>query len=508
VQVNPAWSLSLTGLSANTTYPITVTAQDVAGNTSAASNSVSFTTGSAPAGGLNFPITADWVINVNTNPTGGPPYNTVAWQKGAARYSLVVFQAYGGLEGATGSTFPTIFSNIRGYATAAGNPNIKLGFYSMQEEWYKTTSSPGATDSVKINALANNLGWRLQGSNYPSGSYVASDGGLPNDWVNNICPSPYCPTYNIATVGQISGPGVVDATKFMTWWEWEFLTQGNFNKMENGGQFGGNGFVANSGVDFIMHDNAFMTNLPAGCWQSTSTQYAKWTQQAIYQQGHSERAAYWRTLQPGILVGANSTYYEGEWTYGFQYLDPSNANLWELPLCEAPVGQPYSMEIQGGLTFNQFITNCSTQEKTLKAGSYSAPIWLSENVANYQQARYNIGCACLLRWYIGVGDNVWYDEFDAGVGQLGWLGAPVGVRSFTPNGQGIILIPYTNGTLYLYPAGTAGSVSGLSPVTLTGLSGWHIHSNGNSDPSINTGLAFTSLTIQPRDCIFTSNTNL
>lgn len=47
VQAAAPFSLNLTGLTAGTTYPVTVTAQDVAGNTSAASASVSFTTTAA-----------------------------------------------------------------------------------------------------------------------------------------------------------------------------------------------------------------------------------------------------------------------------------------------------------------------------------------------------------------------------------------------------------------------------------------------------------------------------
>jgi hypothetical protein len=130
----------------------------------------------------------------------------------------------------------------------------------------------------------------------------------------------------------------------------------------------------------------------------------------------------------------------------------------------------------------------------------------------------------MMRWISSIasyeGDVWWFDEWDGGVGNLNWLGTATGARTFTPtlptSSPAIIVLQFQNGCAYLYPAGNNDSVSGLSAVTIpqaqlvNSSNVWHIHSNSYySDPSINTGAQITAgLTINPRDCIFTSFGNL
>lgn len=501
------------------------------GSTQSAVGSAAYTINTA---GQSFPITyARQLDSPATN------FGDTTWQHNMARYDNVAFISFGGIEGGIGGgqTFSSIFAGMKSYALSNLNGHVvKTGLERMNEEWLQSTSVGGGVDPVKIAALNNNLGWALQASGYPSGSKVAQESVY---WVANSCRAPWCPVYTINTVGSIAGPssasganlGAVTWQQWCAWYEYQADVAGNLHAMGDP-----NTQVANSHVDFVDCDNRFMGPRSTGCWQSNSTVYTNVfsgsgntanTVAPHLQQGYSDYAAVRRALQPGCLIVGNTDYFlfSGNGTNP-QLIDSSQLGLYDIALCEAPVGQQNAYG-----TFNSFnnLLNAlvSMEQVCTPTGK---PCFLMEGSGNgvygdftgaqsgwstsqWRGARYQIGLAALLRHISGVqpqGQNLayWFDEWDAGVGTLNWMGAPIGTRSFTPNAQGIIVIPYTNGTAYLYPAAANDLTTGLSPITLSSSSlvgggGRHISYGGYGDPAINTGASFTSLTIQPRDCIFT-----
>lgn len=504
--------------------------------------------GTAPGFGTSSTATSAYTIS-NATAVGMPrPYGRqldspqtnvglASWQQQMAKYDYVAFVAFGGAEGGIGGgqTFASVFASMKNYALTSLNGHVvKTGHERMNQEWLQSTSS--GVDIVKTNVLNNNLGWALQASNYPSGAKVAQESIY---WVANACRIPWCPAYTSNTVGAIPGPsspsganlGPVTWSQWTAWYEYQADVAGNLHAMGDP-----NSQVANPNVDFIDHDNQFMGPRSNGCWQSNSTVYtyifggAGNTANTVaphLQQGYADAAAVRRALQPGCLIVGNVDYFLffGNSTNP-QVIDPSNLGLWDIALCEAPIGLSNSYATFN--TFNQLLNALVSVEQVCTPTG--KPCFLMEGSGNgayqdfnsaqsgwttsqWRAARYQIGLAALLRHIPGIqpqGNNFayWFDEWDAGNGTLHWWGQPLGARSFTPNSKGIIVIPYSGGTFYLYPAATNDVTTGLSPIVLGASDlvnggGHHISYGGFGDPAINTGAAFTSLTIQPRDCIFT-----
>jgi hypothetical protein len=335
--------------------------------------------------------------------------------------------------------------------------------------------------------------------------------------------------------------------QWSAWYEYEVLTQGNLHALGDPSSI-----PANNLVGAIDHDNQFMIPRVSGCWESTSTVYSSSSQyQTIapyLQQGYRDSAVMWRSLQPGILIIGNSDYYSYyNSSANPQVLDPSNAGLWDVTYVEAPVGQSFSKA--SDTTWGVFMACLLSQEAMIN--STGKCCWLAEgsgggvlndytgaqsgwNAAQWRAARYQIGSAALLRWIFGMQNDAssvyLFDEFNAGANKLGWLGAPSGARGLTVSGgsaswsppagntaaanawaQGIITILYAGGVAYYYPAGTDDVITGsnvtLASSALQGGGGRNITytltPSGSIPPGVTSGATFTSLTIQPRDCVFT-----
>jgi hypothetical protein len=491
----------------------------------------------------------------STNPQS---FASTAWQQSAARYGFIATASFGGIEQSQGESFNNIFAAMKSFAASSltAGHTILTGLEFNNQEGFQTLGETGNDNSVKTNALNNNsgnnlpatLGWALQASGYPSGSKVTADTG---QWYANQSKSPDCPAYTINTVGTLTGPsptfGAVTWAQFTMWWEYQGKINGKWAQMENGTAFVGKTFAVNSNCNLTDSDNWFMTPRSNGCWQSTATVFNvtgsptdSTTIAHTLQPGLAQAATMMRTLQPGILAVTNSDYFAffGSSAHP-QVLDATNQNFWDIALAEVPIGDSFSLVTRAG-SFANFVDGLITQEQLCNSGG--KPCFLMEGrggsgfvqwggnqvstfvQADWQSADYQIGIAALLRWYPGIqpqsGNFVfWFDSWDAGAGQLGWWGTPVGARSLTPNAQGIYVIQYTGMTAYLYPAGandatTSASYSGYpggltgAPVTLNsaaliGGGGKHIIYNGFSDSAVNTGATFTSLNLQPRSCVFT-----
>jgi len=237
----------------------------LAGYNTSAVGSAAYTINTG-GGALVFPLKAAYHTDFNHS-VAAYNYNYPAWQSGAAQFDLVYFQSDSqepfSNQGA-GTTLAQFFSNIKGIAPGIGNPNIKLGFYGIDEESSETPGSHGEDEDStdKINELNSNLGWRVQTSGYPTTSNP-TPGVTPNNYQNNTCTSGGCPTHTLANVGS-SGitPGTVTAAQFMAWYDYQKCVNGKF------------GLAANSYVDFFHRDNWFMGPRHSACWLSTSTVYS------------------------------------------------------------------------------------------------------------------------------------------------------------------------------------------------------------------------------------------
>lgn len=537
-------------------YAPVITVTDSLGATDTQAFTLSIAaTGSGP----NYPVTYARQLNFTSgSPTNSQSFSNTGWQQLAARNNYVAFASFGGIEQAQGQSFASIMSSMKSYV-AANLPGHTLftGLEVNAQEGFQTLAESGNTNSVETNALNSNagnglpttVGWALQGSGYPSGSKVTADTG---QWYANQSVSPDCPAYTINTVGTLTGPsptfGAVSWSQFNSWWNFQGKIAGHWAAMENGSTFVSNTFAANIYCDFIDNDNWFMTPRADGCWQSnpvvfhpTSSSADSNTIAPTLQRGLAAGATMYRALQPGIKCVTNMDYFVfvGSGTHP-QLLDPSNQHFWDAVLAEVPIGVSSSYVTRAG-SFASFLTGLATQEQAVKATGNV--VWLMEASgaplftlwggnqqtsfaqADWQSADYQIGIAALMRWYVGIqpqsGNNVfWFDSWNAGtLNRLHWWGQPVGSRSFTPNAQGIYVIPWSGGTFYLYPAGandliTTASYSGYpggltgAPVTLAssalvGGGGHHLTYNGFSDSTVNTGAAFSTLTLQPRSCVFT-----
>ncbi len=553
VQTLGTWTQPLTGLTQSTSYTASVTAQDGAGNVSAA-GTLTFTTanptGTGSGATLPYPIIGNMAIDA-----AGPTYMNTAWQQSMARYNYVCFQGENWVDTWTPAT---AFSAMKSYS--GKNPNLRLGFYTERDEHWQTfvaaNNGPngGNFDWALIKAGLNGpngtgQGFYVQSSYHPgSGSNYAPgvDCNTPGygQWKYAFNWTSACPTYNWTTVGTAPGPGVVNAAQFIAWYDYMLHVRGKGSAMNSGN---GTTYPANSLVDFFFGDNKCMyptressstaTNVPANgsgnaCWQNNATIYnnsygnanairplgaAGW--QMGFNMQRSLAAADGRT----IMCGGN---FDGvgapDLGLGPQVVDAQGQGIAEI------VNTEDAFRYQGPYySWSALVAKMLGQEP-YAVGSRPDYNWLEQEVrgpggtgfsslnqsgwtaADYQGARYKLGMALLLRWVYFIslnGQSFWMDEFDAGVGNFGWLGAPIGARNTTtPTNGPVFVIPFTGGKAYLYPAGTGDAPSG-SAYQVNGVSGRHITYSvtpaGMRPPGVTSGATFTSIVVQPRDCILT-----
>lgn len=487
-------------------------------------------------------------------------FGVQSWQQRNARYNIVFFMAYPGIEplsGGNGTTFSAVMGYMKSYASTNLTSGHKLMtmLYQINNQVWLTPTTGGAWGPLKINtANANSNAYRLQASGYPGGSIVAGDVagyGRCND-------SSGCAKFVYNTVGSIPGPSSyvggagVNWSQWTAWYQIELLKKGNCTAMGETGPF-----AANANLDGITVDNMYLGARDQGDWQTSPvTQYpsANYGNNAggaptvgLLGQGWKDAVTMSRLVDPAVLLVGNSdagTFYNT--TIG-EVIPATKQGLMDFVNVEAPVGQTYSYGVNKGLTFAQMLAASIIQEQQCNQGMLgmiynmegsgpgtSTHVWSGSDqsgwaASDWRGARYQLGLAHLLRWFCGTpsgnGNTWWFDEFDAGAGNLGWLGQPIGSRTvnssgvYTPPnaaavtayGSGIITIPFAGGTVYLFPGGTNDS-QGSTAVTLPtaalqGGGGHHIKYNNsptnNTPPNVTSQAAFTSLYISPRDCIFT-----
>jgi hypothetical protein len=291
---------------------------------------------------------------------------------------------------------------------------------------------------------------------------------------------------------------------------------------------------ANAYLDFFWNDNRFSYPRAAGCWESNGTVYTPNTTgmntiRPLMHAAFAQQAAIYHSY--GLLYAGNfdiSQFYGN--TTNPPTVDAVIAGKVDLPNWEAPLGQyfsrgnslSWSQLVQAALNFEQLSKNgpsgCAwimegAQDDSQASGGFPTT-QSSWTAAQWQAARYQIGMVAMLNWILNcyVGDTVlWFDEFDSGVGKLGWLGPPLYTganRILAPTNGPLVVIPFTNGKVYLYPNQAANdTTTSGAQYTLNGISGHHITytvtPSGSLPYGVTSGAAFTSLTMNARDAVFT-----
>ena len=313
------------------TYSYQVIARDLALNVAPSAATVSITL-SAPAASGAFPIAA-------MRSLGSPQtaFASAAFQNVACKYDYCTLTYYPGIEQNMGVSMATIYSSIKTKSAALGR-NVQMGMYFMSQEFIQSTSSPYAGLNVLINAGNNNLGWCLRNP-YPAGAKVVQETIYYCANETNAAP-----TYNIATVGSVAGPGTVNYAQFSAWYRYQLNILGKGVEM---GDPASVACAANPYIDYIEEDNQFMTPRSVGSWLSTSTVYNPYTNlsdRALIaprlQQGHAQKVAAWNALT-SVRNGGNCDHAD---YYPSAIIDPSNVGLYQHPHWEGVIGQSFSFE--------------------------------------------------------------------------------------------------------------------------------------------------------------------
>lgn len=528
------------------------------GQSSAASATYSIFTVTA----LPYPITQQLFIP-------GPNVTTVAFQQAAAQLNYAFLTSYGGINSG-GSSFKTQMKAIKDFAASLyPGHSVFMGLYQIDNGWAATSSTSGGnTDLLKLNTINSQLGWRLQQPPgvYPNGTTSGTVNETNPGWLTNNDTNG-CPSYTFADVGGVPSVstilgGPANLSQWCAWYEIQCWVNGNASAI-------GAGFSeeANPYCDIFMRDNQYLYPRWSGYYNSDGTNYSAAVgpfggtnaAQAIFVRGlmavgSKQASDLYALMAPPLQFWGNSdaSAYFGNGNCPPTF-DSAKQKLYAGSNTEAPVGQSFSFgTFIGG--FNNLMLACMINEGGTKNADPSKVVWNMEGrgngvygnfidsqspvsyfvAADWQSVRYQVGCAQLLRQISGAVSTkgfVWMlDEWNAGVGKLGWLGAPIGPRplntstgAYIPpnaaatlayNTYGIITIIASGGVAYLYPAGNNDTTTGLSAVTLpTGAlqngGGKHITYTvtpvGSKPVNATNGAPFTSLTINPRDCVFTLN---
>lgn len=546
IQVDANWSQALTGLTAGATYSVTATAQDTAGNISAASATTSFTTASSSTI-APFPVAfSDALGNVT------PEYPSSAWQNIVCRFGLIQISGIPNLGSAMGISPASLMATLKSKAAAAGSAYCKIIQYMMEQDFWTSSSVPGFFDYCMLAALNANAGWWLT-SSYPSLTKVTGD---TNHSVTQM--TSFCPTYNMATVGTITGPGVVNLPQFFAWKEYQQFVAGNTGKLNSSDPQDTLDNTPNPNVDGFEHDNRFMIPRSSGNWANNATTYIGFSPSSMapiihpLHVGDAAMVNMFKSLMPSVLQMGNCDHFNYAGSAGTSAVyDAAEIGLWDYVMAEHLLNNA-GYQKNTAANWNAFNTAMINFEQLAKPGSGYVIAELTGNGSNdswqstlqssftayptanndWQVGRFNYCYAALMHDPTGSGANwmpgirnpnsssiKWFDEYDKGGTQLNWMGQPNSARSLTPwlpagsgsNGvggtygpYGVLKRDYANGGIILNPFG-----NGPQTFNMPYSGHFLVTTTNHGDPHYNTGAAFTagtSITLQDRDAIVFTNT--
>lgn len=182
IQTLSNWSLNLTGLAANTTYPGTITAQDTAGNVSAAA-SFSFTTASGSGGGsVVFPQVASYNISARA---GAGSYNNPAQIAYMQHMNTCVTGCFDGWESFNVTYDGTHNGSMHAFTQSVQNGSKQPGGTVMLADYDTVVLNPNIAATNQVAAKMDLL------STYPGGSHVLNGA----NHIGNICTVGTQPTF-------------------------------------------------------------------------------------------------------------------------------------------------------------------------------------------------------------------------------------------------------------------------------------------------------------------------
>jgi hypothetical protein len=467
-----------------------------------------------PSSYLGAPRTARYMIGGNQAFVGSP--SAIAAE---ALINLSIFQNFNGLEQSMVSTygknFPQVLAAIATAAATAGNTYCKQVPYHIME-CASNTGGANQTLTVQYNAVNTN-NWFLRTS-WPSGSLIGQGTANTNE-VN-------CGTQTSVVSTTF---GNVNYAQWFAYYCWNLFHLGN------GGTLGESTYpVACSAWAGDFNDNFFNATRQTGAWGNNTTSYVAGnaTSNAYLQKGQAQHISQRRALNTDLQL-ANCDWFSNT---GAVY-DPSMLNILDGQLCEYTLGN-FGNSAEKYMNFStlvsQLLLSASnllnarnitmighlTPDQTTRYWPTSQSSWIAED---WQGMRFGIALAAILDMFHApsVGSTSGaptptypaqlnsilradeYGGFASGPG-LNWLQTPIDsvATAIVPwqgsyaGGNAVLRRRWVEGTVYLFPYGNSGPVSFSA-------SGHYLATQGYGDPTVNTGAAFTSITGQVRDAIFT-----
>ena len=271
IQTNANWTLPLTNLSANTTYPVTVSATDNAGNVSGTGTTFNLVTAASGGGGGGgggtglFPRFGLQVYN------GGLP--TSANLKGLAPYPWVMLSINGGGAGRQASA-----SGIKSYTGLGGIYAVKpiIAQYNIFNQQNPYINLP------EWITVTNNNNWKLYSSG-TSGAAIVGDVGVMIDFCD--------------VVGQSSGL-----------YPYEWAAQYSYNKWITGGGLATTSADLCPAIDCYYIDNVGPYLYRAGDWLRNGNSSSQATVVAAYTTGIAQFANKLNALDPSRPVIGNTAW--------------------------------------------------------------------------------------------------------------------------------------------------------------------------------------------------------
>jgi putative glycosyl hydrolase-like family 15 (GHL15) protein len=377
--------------------------------------------------------------------TGGQAnYDSTSYQAALAKLSIMVLKYWPGLKPG-GESMNTIIKQIK-----ARNPNALVFFYTNSDEGYLSSKTSLAPLYNKVNSMH---WWLKNGTSLVPSFY--GDGGYT---INN---TPYTPK-------DSSGNDSID---WIAKW------------------YVSNYYTPNPALDGLFIDNVFAKPRVTGDWQDdgvallpTST-----TAAASVQAGYERWFTLMHTLMPGKAQIGNA----GSWATPGATPPSGYVNMANGAVLEALIGKTYSTEQWAGWSammkeYNT-VMSVTSAPKLVIFSQWGSP-------TDYRSFRYGFTSCLMNNGYYSFTNNsigyygvVWFDEYNAK------LGSAVTSTPTTAWQNGVWRRDFTNGIALVNPKGNG-------PRTVS-LGGTFIKLKGSQAPTVNTGQAVTSVTLQDRDGI-------
>lgn len=361
IQTLPNWSLNLTGLSANTSYPVKVTSQDIAGNVSANSATVNFTT----SGGTSAKPFPRFGQLAQLGSTGQIPNTSTMAQ--ASQYPFWLF----------GGNYPNPFSGYTRDQIVKGVKGQTLTGKSAVLPVILQYDNPtllfGSANDPELNTIVGSNNWWL----YTSGSSGTKATAPLNG--NNANVFDICRAVGTDTSGFATG---LYAGQLLAKYMYERYITGAIDTTVG----------ASTSLDGLWMDNFQPYLIAAGDWTRSGSSQAQNNQTAstAFQQGITDYAAYGTANYSGYLWCGNTNFPYSTQASGGQGLNGSQMNGVIPYGCEEYlVGEPLSFTAMhwGGInlavTWYQVLANsCLSGFPCLITGAYS--------LTDYQLLRHDL----------------------------------------------------------------------------------------------------------------------